>query len=47
MSVKYRKIAEVTLGTLDIKSKPTRCWKGLQLQIMCCTPFRLLSQDFG
>ena len=44
--VKCRKIAEVTLGTLDIKSGPMRCWKGLQLQPMCCTPFRLLSQDF-
>ena len=37
---------EVTLGTLDIKSGPTRYWKELQLQLMCCTPFRLLSQDF-
>ena len=38
---------EVTLGTPDIKSGPTKCWKGLWLQLMCCTPFRLLSQDFG
>ena len=38
---------EGTLGTLDVKSGPTRCWKGLRLQLMCCTPFRLLSQDFG
>ena len=38
---------EVTLGTLDVKSGPTRCWKGLQLQLMCCTPFRLLLKDFG
>ena len=38
---------EVTLGTLDVKSRPTRCQKGLWLQLMCCTPFRLLSQDFG
>ena len=45
--VKCGKIMEVTLGTPDIKSRPTRCWKGLQLQLMCCTPFRLLSQDFG
>ena len=45
-SVKCGKIAEVTPGTLDIKSGPTRCWKGLWLQLMCCTPFRLLSQDF-
>ena len=37
---------EVTPGTPDVKSKPTRCQKGLQLQLMCCTPFRLLSQDF-
>ena len=34
-TVKCRKITEVTLGTLDIKSGPTRCWKGLQLQLMC------------
>ena len=45
--VKCGKILEVTPGTPDIKSGPTRCWKGLQLQLMCCTPFRLLSQDFG
>ena len=38
---------EVTLGTPDVKSRPMRCQKGLQLQLMCCTPFRLLSQDFG
>ena len=44
--VKCGKIMEVTLGTPDIKSRPTRCWKGLQLQLMCCAPFRLLSQDF-
>ena len=43
---KCGKIVEVTLGTLDIKSGPVRCQKGLQLQLMCCTPFRLLSQDF-
>ena len=45
--VKCGKIVEVTLGTLDIKSGPMRCWKGLWLQLMCCTSFRLLSQDFG
>ena len=45
--VMYRKISEVNLGTLDVKSGPTRCQKGLQLQLMCCAPFRLLSQDFG
>ena len=44
--VKCRKIVEVTLGTLDVKSGPMRCHKGLWLQLMCCTPFRLLSQDF-
>ena len=38
---------EVTLGTLEVKSRPMRCQKGLWLQLMCCTPFRLLSQDFG
>ena len=38
---------EVTPETLDVKSRPTRCQKGLQLQLMCCAPFRLLSQDFG
>ena len=38
---------EVTLGTPDVKSRPMRCQKGLWLQLMCCTPFRLLSQDFG
>ena len=38
---------EVTPGTLDIKSGPMRCRKGLWLQLMCCAPFRLLSQDFG
>ena len=47
MIVKCGKITEVTPGTLDIKSGPTRCQKGLQLQFMCCAPFRLLSQDFG
>ena len=46
-SVKCGKFMEGTLGTLDIKSGPTRYRKGLQLQLMCCTPFRLLSQDFG
>ena len=46
-SVKCGKIMEVTPGTPDVKSRPMRCWKGLQLQLMCCTPFRLLSQDFG
>ena len=45
--VKCGKIVEVTLGTQDIKSRPTRYQKGLWLQLMCCTPFRLLSQDFG
>ena len=45
--VKCRKIMEVTLGTPDVKSRPMRCQKGLQLQLMCCTPFGLLSQDFG
>ena len=44
--VKYEKITEVTPGTPDIKSRPMRCWKGLWLQLMCCAPFRLLSQDF-
>ena len=46
-TVKCRKFTEGTPGTLDIKSGPTRCRKGLWLQLMCCTPFRLLSQDFG
>ena len=45
--VKCGKIMEVTPGTLDVKSGPMRCWKGLQLQLMCCAPFKLLSQDFG
>ena len=45
--VKCGKIMEVTLGTPDIKSRPMRCQKGLWLQLMCCTPFRLLSLDFG
>ena len=40
------KMLEVTPGTLDVKSRPTRCQKELQLQLMCCTPFRLLFQDF-
>ena len=40
------KTLEVTPGTLDIKSRPMRCQKGLWLQLMCCAPFRLLSQDF-
>ena len=44
--VKCGKIVEVTLGTPDIKSGPMRCQKGLWLQLMCCTPFRLLPQDF-
>ena len=47
MTVKHGKILEVTPGTPDVKSGPTRCWKGLWLQLMCCTSFRLLSQDFG
>ena len=38
---------EVTPGTPDVKSRPMRCQKGLRLQLMCCAPFRLLSQDFG
>ena len=38
---------EVTPGTPDIKSRPMRCRKGLRLQLMGCTPFRLLSLDFG
>ena len=37
---------EVTPGTLDIRSGPTRCQKGLQLLLICCAPFRLLSQYF-
>ena len=41
------KIMEVTPGTLDVKSRPMKYQKGLWLQLMCCTPFRLLSQDFG
>ena len=45
--VKCRKFMEGTPGTLDVKSGPMRCWKGLRLQLMCCAPFRLLSQDFG
>ena len=45
-TVKCGKITEVTLGTPDVKSGPMRCWKGLQLQLMCCAPFRLLSQIF-
>ena len=45
--VKCGKISEVTLGTPDVKSGPIRYQKELQLQLMCCTPFRLLSQDFG
>ena len=47
LTVKCGKIAEVTLGTPDVKSRPMRYRKGLWLQLMCCTPFRLLSQDFG
>ena len=45
-AVKCGKIMEVTPGTPDVKSRPMRYWKGLQLQLMCCAPFRLLSQDF-
>ena len=41
------KMLEVTPGTPDVKSGPIRCQKGLWLQLMCCIPFRLLSQDFG
>ena len=33
-------------GNSDVKSGPMRCQKGLQLQLICCAPFRLLSQDF-
>ena len=40
------KIVEVTPGTPDVKSGPMRYQKGLWLQLMCCAPFRLLSQDF-
>ena len=46
IGVKCGKFTEVTPGTLDVKSGPTRCQKGLRLQLMCCAPFRLLSQDF-
>ena len=35
------------VGTPDVKSGPIRYQKGLQLQLICCTPFRLLSKDFG
>ena len=45
--VKCGKFTEGTLGIPDVKSGPTRCRKGLRLQLMCCAPFRLLSQDFG
>ena len=45
-TVKCGKITEVTLGTPDVKSGPTRCWKGLQLQLMCCTPFQALVPEF-
>ena len=45
--VKCGKFTEGTPGTPDVKSGPTRCRKGLRLQLMCCAPFRLLSQDFG
>ena len=41
------KTSEVTPETLDVKSGPTKCQKGLWLQLMCCAPFRLLSQDLG
>ena len=44
--VKCGKFTEGTPGTPDIKSRPMRYWKGLRLQLMCCAPFRLLSQDF-
>ena len=44
--VKCRKITEVTPGTPDVKSRPMRCRKGLWLQLVCCAPFRPLSQDF-
>ena len=47
MYVKCGKFTEGTPGTPDVKSRPMRCWKGLRLQLMCCAPFRLLSQDFG
>ena len=48
-TVKSRKIAgEKLQRTLDVKSGPTKIWKGLQPQlIMSCAPFRLMSQDFG
>ena len=46
-SVKCGKFTEGTPGTPDVKSGPTGCRKGLRLQLMCCAPFRLLSQDFG
>ena len=39
-------MSKVTPGTLDVKPGPTRCWKELWLQLMCCAPFRLLFQDF-
>ena len=41
------KRTEVPPRTPDVKSGPTRNHKGLRLQLMCCTPFRLLSQYFG
>ena len=46
-TVKCGKFTEETPGTPDVKSGPTRYRKGLWLQLMCCAPFRLLSQDFG
>ena len=46
VNVKCGKTSEVTLGTPDVKSRPTRCQKGLQLQLMCCTPFQALVPRF-
>ena len=46
LPVKCGKFTEGTLGTPDVKSGPMRCRKGLRLQLMCCAPFRPLSQDF-
>ena len=40
------KTLKVTPGTPDVKSRHTRCQKKLWLQLICCTPFRLLFQDF-
>ena len=36
------KMLEVTPGTLDIESRPMRYQKELQLQLMCCAPFKIL-----